>query len=322
MIRSIQTSDIPQVVDLWNRMHDNNDWILSPVATKDIQSICFQTQASTFVYWKQNTIIGLVSGIVSTESNRGYITMILVEPNHQRQGIGTLLINHLEHHMTSGSPTIQSIDIVFHNPISLRWNIQHLPGVEHPMMPGVLEHSSGHAFFNHHNYHLFAQQEVYYRDITDYRVSNNIIQKKIQLERNNILVEHYNKTVHTGFDQLFESLQSSSWKTEVEKGIQFGYPVLIVSCQKKIIGFAGPLFIENSKRGYFAGIGVHKDYRKQGIASVLFASLCAELSQMGATYMTLFTGTTNPAKQIYLQEGFHVVQSFVNLRKQLHNITK
>ena len=41
------------------------------------------------------------------------------------------------------------------------------------------------------------------------------------------------------------------------------------------------------------------------------------LKEMGASYMTFFTGLDNPARYIYLGAGFQVAQSFADMKKEL-----
>ena len=84
-----------------------------------------------------------------------------------------------------------------------------------------------------------------------------------------------------------------------------------------VIGFSGPLKVQKSMRGYFTGIGIHSEYRGYGAGSVLFSALCKHLKDLGAHYMTLFTGENNPARHIYEREGFQIVRSWADMRKDL-----
>ncbi len=90
-------------------------------------------------------------------------------------------------------------------------------------------------------------------------------------------------------------------------------PVAAAIRNGKIIGFTGPLRVQESGRGYFAGIGIHSGYRGFGLGNVLFHTLCRTLKEMGASYMTLFTGETNPAGQIYSKAGFKIVKSWADM---------
>ena len=65
------------------------------------------------------------------------------------------------------------------------------------------------------------------------------------------------------------------------------------------------------------GIGVHSAYRGYGAGKVLFSSLCLQLSKLGADYMTLLPGDANSARRIYEKEGFKIVRSWANMRKEI-----
>ena len=49
----------------------------------------------------------------------------------------------------------------------------------------------------------------------------------------------------------------------------------------------------------------------------MFASLCIGLKEIGAQFMTLFTGENNPARNIYEAAGFKIVKSFADMRKDI-----
>ena len=76
-----------------------------------------------------------------------------------------------------------------------------------------------------------------------------------------------------------------------------------------VCGFAGPMRRTPDGRGWFAGIGIHPDYRRLGLGSTLFAALCEGLGSLGADYMTLFTNTDGAAHRIYEAAGFEARQT-------------
>lgn len=51
-----------------------------------------------------------------------------------------------------------------------------------------------------------------------------------------------------------------------------GDPVIIAEHNGKAVGFTGPIHVQESGRGYFAGIGVHSEYRKYGLGKALFST--------------------------------------------------
>ena len=180
--------------------------------------------------------------------------------------------------------------------------------------------SFAYTFFKKCGYKEFAIQNSYYRDIRTYQFSDKTSSNIKKLEDSNIKIVYYDKKKHLGFDELFDDLNSESWRKEileVSRQEQDGDPILVVDIDGKIHGFTGPLRVQESLRGYFAGIGIHSNCRGFGVGGVLFSALCKGLKNQGAEYMTLFTGEGNPARNIYEKEGFKIIKSWSNMRKEL-----
>ncbi len=276
-----------------------------------------QATIITFVGTEQDRVVGFISGTVLKSSSKAYITMILVDQNTRKKGIGTALLKHFEQNIKENYPDVKSIDLIFFNPILLAWVVPNTDGHDHPGAPGVDIEADAYLFFKAKGYHTFVKQNLYYKNIKDYAYSTTIKSMMDSLKKKNLTITFYDQRVHTGFDDLFENLENPSWRQAIVNGLQKDDPVLIAADQHKMIGFTGPLHVQRSGRGYFAGIGVHSDYRGHGLGKVLFASLCYELSQLGATFMTLFTGENNPARKIYENEHFSIVKTFANMRKDV-----
>lgn len=263
-------------------------------------------------------IIGFASGIHMIGQEVAYLTFLMVDKNHQHKGYAHLLLTELEKQLATTNPLINKIEIVFFNPIHLIWNIPQNPGVEHPNAPGVDITSQAFAFFKKHDYHQYAIQNSYFRKLASYAHSTKTLNILSELEKIDITISIYDSKLHRGFDELFESLQTKSWTNEINKAIKNKLPILVALKQNLIIGFAGPLYVEDSMRGYFAGIGIHASYRGLGIGTILFSGLCENLKLIGASYMTLFTGENNPARKIYESHGFNIVKTWSDIRKTLN----
>ncbi len=269
----------------------------------------------TFLYMLDDQIVGFISGTFMFNQNVSYLTFILVDKDHQHKRYAQKLLFELESHFIKINKNLERIDLVFFNPVHLRWQIPNKEHVEHPNAPGVDINSSSYEFFKKHGYIDYALQNVYYRSLDSYRHTSKTLNTLISLGSQDITITFYNKNKHVGFEALFSNLKSNSWEQEINKAIKNDLPILIAAKQNLIIGFAGPLYVEKNMRGYFAGIGIESSYRGLGLGTVLFSSLCENLKLLGANYMTLFTGDQNPARKIYESHGFVIVKSWMNLRK-------
>ena len=132
---------------------------------------------------------------------------------------------------------------------------------------------------------------------------------------------YYDRTKHTGLAELFDDLNNPGWKQAVlandAKGEE-ARPLLVAVHQgRTVCGYTGPLSVSPEGRGCFHGIGVHHAYRQHGAGKVLFSTLCMALREQGASFMSLYTGEDNPARNIYEAAGFKIVRSWAGMRKIL-----
>ncbi len=321
-IRLINQKDIKETLILWNQCLSNPDFLY-----KRLDETTFKTkfmnhnsdfETITYLSLKDDQINGFASGVHMFNKDTAYITAIVVSNDYKRQGIATSLLKKLEDRLLEINPNLKKIDIVFFNPINLEWIIPNTDNHDHPNAPGVDIISDAYLFFKACGYSDFAYQNSYYKDISQYEFTDKTLDKIKRLKDNEIKITLFDKNKHHGFDELFIDLKSEAWKNEINETIKNEmYPVLIAEKKGLIIGFSGPLKVQPSMRGYFTGIGIHSGYRGFGAGSVLFSGLCKSLKDIGAHYMTLFTGENNPARNIYEKEGFKIVRSWVDMRKEV-----
>ncbi len=320
-IRKIEFTDVDHLLYLYNLSIKNNELLYKPL-TKDQFMLKFMTstksyEIKTFISLSNQEQVGLISGVVVAKKNKAYITFVFVDPNHRRKSIGTKLLNRFENYVKINHPSVKEIDIVFFNPIQFEWYIPKTNHHDHPNAPGVDQSSGAATFFSKLGYQPFAKQNSYYRYIRNYELSSDMHKIIDTLKNQEITITFYDRKKHHGFEALFTNLNNPYWQNEITKAISTHQPILIAEKNGLVIGFTGPLSVQKSLRGYFAGIGVHDGYRGYGIGKVLFACLCLELKKLGAHYMSLFTGENNPARKIYEKEDFKIVRSWLNMRKDI-----
>lgn len=269
--------------------------------------------------FEENQLVGFANGCVKASGESGYITFVLVKPEFRRRGIGTELLKSLENELLKDQQ-VKRFEITFFNPITLTWVVPHTPRHDHPNAPGIDVSSEAYLFFKNRGYLDTVYQNSFYLPLSQFCI-HPVIQERINnLPNQGLSICFYRRESHFGLDELFDNLANPLWKEEIltncnrEDG---GNPLLIAEHQGKAVGFAGPLRVQESGRGYFAGIGVHSDYRKYGLGKALFSMLCNSLKDMGAEYMTLFTGETNPARNIYQSAGFHIVKTWADMEKKI-----
>lgn len=259
------------------------------------------------------------SGCLNAQKTKGYITFVAVRPDRRRQGIGRSILSALERELAELAGEKVDCEATFFNPMNFTWII---PGTdhEHPNAPGVDVAGNGYLFLKNCGYRDYAYQNSYYLDMDKYQLTEDVQRKQKSLLEKGIEICLYDPAKHSGIEEMLRNLNSELWYKEIMENIRRedgGDPLLIVAKDGRAMGFTGPLRIQENGRGYLAGVGVHSDCRGAGAGTVLFGQLCAHLRDMGAEYMTLFTGETNPARNIYEAQGFKIVRTWADMRKQV-----
>ena len=278
--------------------------------------------SKTLLVLEQNdSLIGFASGCAPLPAGeKGYISFVYVLPRLRRHGLGRMLVDALEADLRAKFPSITKIEIAFHNPMQFAWWI---PGTDHaadhPCAPGLDVSGSAFLFFKRVGYRCYADMNSYYRPLAGYRHPDDIASRIERLRENHIEVTFYDRSRHVGLDDLFTNIRNEGWRRAIMANDALGdaaKPLLVAVADGRLVcGYTGPLSVDPSGRGCFHGIGVHTDYRQHGAGKVLFSSLCMSLHQMGASFMSLYTGEDNPARNIYEAVGFKIVRSWSAMRK-------
>ena len=267
-------------------------------------------------------VVGLAAGNAVPGSPTGYVTALLgPEPAVLRELLGSLTES-----LKRIDPALRKLRWVFYNHALFRWRLS--GGWEHPGMPGVPADSPLSAFLAGEGWREFARMNAYGRSLAGYEIPGALSSRIAALRKEGLFAGLWDPALHGSFAPLAEALGSEDWRRQLEHNEAAAAPLPVVCAADMsreilaenggrgfVCGFAGPLRVERCGRGWFAGIGIHPDYRRRGLGSVLFASLCRELAEMGAAYMTLFTGAEGAARRIYEAAGFRAFRTFSGMEK-------
>jgi len=322
-IRNFILKDVEDVCHLFNDQKlIYHPWDRTYFMKKFLENPYFCSDC-TFIVTHLDQVIGYGSGlykkvIVQNEvKSIGYVTMVVVSSNYRRKKIGSQLLEKIE--AVLNKKGVSRIDCSFFNPINLNWMIPNTNKHEHPNAPGVVYPSDAYHFFLNHGYHAVAKENAYYLKLSEFELPSAIKEKVEDLKEQGITFEYFDQTKHH-YGDLFDRLGNEAWKEEITKAsVEKKLPVLTPIYQNEAIGFTGPLYVEENGRGYFTGIGVHPNYRSNGVGKILFFLLCYHLKQLGAIYMSLFTGEENKARRMYENANFKIVKSFYVMRKEKNN---
>ena len=215
---------------------------------------------------------------------------------------------------------LMKLQMIFFNPVALTWIVPGTPGHDHPNAPGVDVASDAYIFFKNQGYTDRVFQNSYYLPLDRFSIKPEVQAKMDALPQHDLSICFYDPAKHFGMEELLEDLGSDDWREQILGNLarpDGGDPVIIAEHKGKVVGFTGPIRVQESGRGYFSGIGVHSQYRQYGLGKSLFSTLCQSLKDIGAGYMTLFTGETNPARRIYQSAGFKIVRTWSDMEKEI-----
>jgi ribosomal protein S18 acetylase RimI-like enzyme len=274
---------------------------------KDIFNQMMQ-QSLSFLSVDQDQVDGFL--MTHQKQNETYITMFFGD-NIIQSNLMNALVDHLKN---TGCKTIW---VHFFNPISLSWYPKE--GIIHPCYQGEVMGSKMHKSYLNWGFQEHSIQDTFYLKLDNYQQDETVTRLLLEHHLEKITYQIYDRNIHKGLHQFLEDIKALHWKETLLNNDQSEkpLPLLVALDNNVVIGFAGPLKVEDSGRGYFAGIGILDSYRNKKIGKVLFHKLVIQLRHMNASYMTLFTGRENKARHIYMGAGFEILKSFVTLKLHL-----
>ncbi len=325
-IRAFKPGDTDAILAIWNGCVSRDEVLYRPITPAYFEEKFLSfAGAEIFVAEAQETVCGFLVGArlihflpgQTEENTPAYLSVLMVAPQHRRQGVGSALLNAFEAHFAAMGKKSAAVSSLC--PINLDWIIPGTPGHEHNNMPGMDEECAGFAFLKKHGYAVAVREVAMYLNLAQYEKKPEIEEKRARLAAQGIRAGLYDPQERAEFDGMCDRVGSEYWRSvlreETEK--EKPRPILAAVADGHIVGFTGPVDRQENGRGWFTGICTDPLYERRGIASVLFGDLMGEFIKVGAAYSTLFTGTENHAQRLYLKTGFRPARYFAIMKKAL-----
>lgn len=324
--RTIELSDIKQIIGLWNieavnlgykPFRDEQDFTQQVVRNKNFSRDGFIVCLS-----KNESVIGFINMVCKKEISTGetfqdtpgYLNMLVVDSNYQKQGIGSTLLDLGEKYLKDNGK--KEVTLSHSCPIKLSWYVDKEKH-EHNKAPGIKKESYGLKFLKKRGYAVQQEELSYYRNLKDFTLADEVKIQAENLEKEGITFTFFNQLRHSGYSEMFERLEDPSFYKKFIDGIQEGKDILVAVDQTQVCATAGTIFREENGRGFFSALAVDPLYQGRHIGNVLFGKLCLALKEKQADYMTLFVTKDNHARRIYERAGFKVVQEWSIMNKDL-----
>ncbi len=324
-LKPFEQAHLSDIVRIWNVCVSRNEVLYRPLTAAYFEEKFMTDGVQVFCALEEGDVAGFIAGCVKTEflpgqtaqNTPGYLSVLMVDPQHRCQGIGSALLAHLEDHFRAQDKTLCAVTSTC--PINLDWVIPGTPGHEHNNMPGIDLDCMGFGFLLRRGYIERVREVAMYLNLAKYRKAPEIEEKRAALAAQGIDAGLYDPAQNCDFDGMCDRVGSEYWRQVLrdETSRPHPRPILAATHEGKIVGFTGPVDRQENGRGWFTGICTDPLYEKRGIASVLFNDLMGEFIRVGAAYSTLFTGTQNHAQRLYLKTGFVPARQFTIMHKTL-----
>ncbi|WP_314591327.1 GNAT family N-acetyltransferase [Paenibacillus terrigena] len=312
---------IHEVISLWNEVAVREGY--KELHEESFRHIFLSSpyfdRENTFVLLDAGQVKGFACGCTGDDlplgSIAGYITCIVLSDDVRTDEHYRIMLGALEQRFRSLGK--KQADVLFFNPMMLPWYIPNTPKHEHNNAPGVPVDNLLYTFLLREGYAERAIECAMYLNLEGFNVPEDIKAKEASASLEHYSVALFNPTLHDGVKDMLSGFDNPLWQKEITQCVNAEVPVVIAAHRGKAVGFAGPVIRQPNGRGYFAGIGVHPEHEGHGLGRILFFRLCEAFQQIGTAYMSLYTGSTNPAIRIYEKAGFRTVRQFSVMRREL-----
>ncbi|MFD2114608.1 GNAT family N-acetyltransferase [Paenibacillus yanchengensis] len=320
-IRLMERSDVPQVVVLWNE--EAMEYHYQPFSVESFIAKFFEHDyyiaELLLVGVIDSEIVAFAAGCIGEDlplgNVAGYITTVIGRRDRMQLHHYDALVQQLEQCFRERGK--KQADILFFNPMKLAWNMPTVPSHEHNNAPGIDRAMPFYSTLKKRHYVERAMQCGMYLALGNFVIPEDILQKEQQAYAKGYAITMYKQAQHTGLEAMLQALNNEQWLNDVTRHAREAVPLVVAIQNDRCVGFAGPIVRESNGRAFFSGIGVHPDHEGHGLGSILFFKMIEAFQQASCQYVTLFTGSNNPAIRIYTKAGFRVEKQFAILRKEL-----
>ncbi|MNZ63738.1 putative acetyltransferase [compost metagenome] len=320
-IRPFSIEDHSAVVELWNREATKYDY--KPFTEREFQDTFidhpYYDSHCIWVGCNEKGIVGFAAGCSGDDlplgDVSGYITSVIIDADVASLELYDAFLLLLEERFQELGK--KQADVLFFNPVKLKWSIPSAPQHEHNNAPGISKDQPLFEALIARGYEDRATQCGMYLKLGNFIIPEDILGKEAKANSKGYYVELYSPALHNGLETTLAALQNPQWEKDVVTYVKDGAPLVMAVYDNEVVGFAGPIILEPNGRAFFCGIGVHPEHEGHGLGSVLFFRMVEAFQNVGCQYISLFTGSNNPALRIYQKAGFTIEKQFSILRREL-----
>jgi ribosomal protein S18 acetylase RimI-like enzyme len=321
MIRCYVPDDDGALLALWNTAGVAMGY--APLNMEKFRSLLLDhrefSAKFTFILEGDEGILGFVSGCagdhIADGAPYGYISCLILEEQADNEENTALLLTALEDAFRQAGRTHATVS--YFNPVRLPWIIPGTADHQHNNAPGVAVELALYDRMLSLGYREIDRECALHYNLANHTTPEWVEEKAAKMAQRGYTVARYDSQRHKGLDEMVESLNNSMWSAEIPAAGRDGMDLIVALAGDVCAGFTGPVYPEETGRGYLAGVAVAPQYEGNGLGTLLFYRMLQREKEVGARYMSIFTGVNNHARFIYLKAGFQVVRTFAVMLKEL-----
>jgi ribosomal protein S18 acetylase RimI-like enzyme len=325
-ITQLHKSHLTAVVSLWNdavaaQEQGYQRYTLSQQRLLSIMEDENFLPSGALVALENHKIVGFAMGYVqkvdfrkegNLERKPGRLAGLAVHPEHWRQGLGRTLLEAVEDVLRNEGKSAVAFE-TYRMPVSL--------------VHGVYVDTGPYVFLLSCGYRPLGHELRLRNDLSTFRLGKRIEHRRTQLAAEGFLFRWYEPADRDDLLHFMSRYFSPGWYASIQRAtgreppsnILLAVQTMQTSPRKKIVAFMGPFHVgEPGQPGSFSSPGVHPDFRRRGIGTVLFHLGLDFLKCKGASHTEYGTGVTNPAQIMYFRSGAQLLSVYCcNFRKRL-----
>ncbi len=321
MLRCYVPSDEAGLLRLWNTAGVNLGY--APLTGPEFSLLLTGhrefSPEFTFVLEEAGEPVGFINGCagdhIAGGECVGYISCLILSEEADNEENTALLLEALEAAFRKAGRKASTVS--YFNPIRLPWVMPGTGGHQHNNVPGVAVDLPLHGRMLALGYRETDREIGLHYDLANHTTPAWVEEKAAKMAAKGYTVARYDASVHTGLDEMVAALNNTMWSAEIPAAGRAGMDLLVGLKGNVCAGFTGPCYPEETGRGYLAGVAGAPQYEGNGLGTLLFYRLLQREKEVGAKYMSIFTGIDNHARFIYFNAGFQIVRTFGLMYKEL-----
>lgn len=291
------------VIDLWNETLTSDLVSLQKFRKQIIYDDNFDTELC-YVALQDDKVIGFLLGTKrkfpylerGLEPKRGWINVMFVAKDYQRQGIGSKLIDRVENALIELG--VDNITLGAYSPNYF------FPGID------IEAYQNAINFFEKKGYVGSEESYSMCKDLHGFYLSDEWRKKKQLAEQKGFIFRNYKNSDAIALLEFAKVNFGGGWKRNALLAMQANEAedlIYLVLKNDEIVGFAMRKIDGNPMR--FGPIGVCEKVRNDGIGGILFELMQQEMCAKGI-YHLYFVSTDVPGRRFYERHNVHVFRTY------------